>query len=785
MNLMRGFADLWGRLNRRPAGSEVEEEIREHLDIEISENIEAGMSPEEARYAARRKFGNVTMFSEMTAEVWRFGWLDRLGQDVRFAARALVKSRVFTLAAVLTLAIGIGSTTAIFTVVHASLFPEYSFRNPDRVALVYSVYLKDVQEGRRAPSMASLRDWRRDNEVFAQLVVYRTRSLAWVDQGEPARVTGLIASADIFRMAGIQPALGRDFDPDADQPGKGNVVILGYGFWQKRYGGERNVIGKIVSIENKPYTVIGVMPARAGFPVAGTNYWIPWVLDEDPSRSSTMPGGGFTVVGRLKGNVSLSQAQTAMNLLEARLAQGSDKTRRMFGVDLRAWTDYTSPLNRTVVWTLFGAVLFVLLVACVNVANLLLARASVRAREMALRAALGASRVRIVRYLLTESVLLSSLGGAAGILLAYLGVSLFVAWKAPGIPGPGEARLNPAVLLFAVGASTLTAFLFGLLPALTASKPNLVATLKEGITTAASRSTNRKRAVLVVAEVALALVLLAGAGLMINSFLRLQNVELGFDPRNVLTFRVAPPGTSLYQLSEGNRGRFMNDLLQRLRALPQVRAAAASSMFPLDGSGAYTSASVEEGAAKPDWRAVEPVGSTAGYLAAMGIPLLRGRAFTERDDADNAPVVILSRQAAQKFFPGADPIGRKLRLRSETVPREVVGVVGDARYRTLQSEYGPKVYVPAAANWIMGYVSFVVRSERDPRNLVPALKREVWALDPRSPVEILTMKDLYEPHLATTRFYLGLFGFFAFVAVSMAAIGLYGLINYAVAQRTH
>jgi putative ABC transport system permease protein len=784
MKLLRGFADVWGRLRRRPADDEVDEEIRAHLEIEIDQNVAAGMSPEQARYAAQRKFGNVALSKEMTREVWRFVWLDHLCQDVRIAARTLAKSRAFTFAAVFTLAIGIGSTTTIFTVVHAVLFPEYSFSDPERIVRVSLANLKKTQDT-RIPSLASFVDWRQQNQVFQELTAYRSRALAWMDQGEPERLVGVTATANIFRMAGIQPSLGRDFDPNADRPGKGNVVILGYGFWQKRYGGDPTVIGKTVLIDNKPYSVIGVMPARKGFPSAETNCWVPWVLDEDPSRF-LMAGSAFIVAGRLKGNVSLSQAQAAMNALEARLAQPSGKIRKLYSVNLRPLTDTVSPLNRTIVWTLFGAVLFVLLVACVNVANLLLARASARRREIALRSALGASRTRIVRHLLTECVLLSLVGGVAGIVLAYWGVRLFLALKAPGIPGPSEARLDPAVLLFAVGASTITAFLFGLLPALHASKPDLVATLKEGITTIAGRTTNRRRAVLVVVEIALALVLLAGAGLMINSFLRLQNVELGFDPKNVIAFRVVPPQTDAREPSVGKRVLFVNELLGRLRALPQVRAAAASSVFPLDGTYSMTGASIEgTNPGKPKWHPIEPVGAADGYFQAMGIPLLHGRTFTDRDDADKFPVVILSQQAAQEFCPGEDPIGKKLRMMSETVSREVVGVVGNVRYRTLQSQYGPKVYVPAAADWMMGSVTFVLRSDRDPRNLVPSLKGEVWAMDSRLPIEMQTMKDLYEPYIATPRFYLGLFGFFASVAVLMAATGLYGLINYSVGQRTH
>jgi putative ABC transport system permease protein len=784
MNLLRGIREIWSRFSRRPDDEDLDEEIRAHLQIEIDERIESGMAPEQARYAAQRKFGNVAMFREMTREVWHFGWWDRLCQDVRIAARMLAKSRSFTFAAVLTLAIGIGSTTSIFSVVHAVLYPEYSFPDPGRVVDVGSVNLKRDQ-GTRAPSLVSFSDWRETTDVFQELTAYQNTAVAWIDEGDPERVAGMKATANIFRMAGVQPLLGRDFDAGADRPGKANVVILGHGFWQRRFGGAPNIIGRNVLINNQPYSVIGVMPAGKGFPDAEVKYWIPWVLDEDPSRSSTMPSGGFSVVGRLKSGVSLAQAQAVMNVLEARLGQ-SDRIRKMFGVKLRAMTDNYSPLSKSTVWTLFGAVLFVLLVACVNVANLLLARASVRAREMALRAALGASRTRIVRHLLTECALLSLLGGVAGIALAYWGVRLFLALKAPGIPGPGEARLDPAVLLFAIGSSTISAFLFGLLPSLYASKADLAATFKQGAGTFTGHTANRKRAALVVIEMALALILLAGAGLMINSFLKLQHVELGFNPEDLIALRLTVPELETHQTQVRSPVLFVDELLQRLRTLPQIRAAAASSIFPLDGFSALTSARMPGDSPGSDhWLAIEPVAVTDGYFQTMQISVLRGRTFAGSDGLDTAPVVILSQEAAQQFCPGGDPVGKKLFFAGEKIPREVVGVVGHVRYGALQAQFGPKAYVQAASDWMTHYVTFVVRTAGDPRNIAPSLRREVWAIDPKMPIEMETLKDLFEPHIATPRFYLGLFGFFAFVAVLMAAIGLYGLVNYSVGQRTH
>jgi putative ABC transport system permease protein len=780
MSLPGRFQDLLGRVFRRPSETDLDEEMRAHLQVEIDENVEAGMSPEEANYSARRKFGNVALFKEMTGEVWCFGWLDRLCQDVRIAARMLAKNRAFTFAALLTLALGIGSTTAIFSVVHAVLYPEYAFLDPERV--VYA----SVASGKYfvAPSLVSFVDWRQQCDAFQELTAYRNTTVAWIDEGEPERIVGIKATANIFRMAEVQPLLGRDFDADADKPGKGNEVILGYGFWQKRYAGAASVIGKNVSINNKPCTVIGVMAAGKGFPTADVNFWVPWLIDEDPLRLSTMNGSGLTTAARLRTGVSLAQAQAIVNVLEARLGQ-SDRNRKDREVRLRAAVDRASPLGESTVWTLFGAVLFVLLVSCVNVANLLLARASVRARETALRAALGASRMRIVRYLLTECVLLSFLGGVAGVVLAYWGVRLFLALKAPGIPGPAEAPLDSPVLLFAIGTSAITAILFGLLPSFHASKTDLVTALRQGTVSFARRTANKKRAALVIIEMALALILLAGAGLMMNSFVRLQNVELGFNPENVIALRVMVPNLGSSQARDPERVAFTDNLLQRLRNLPQVQAAAATSIFPLDGSAYFTGAGkLESSTEKKNFLNVEPVGVTEDYFRAMGIPLLRGRAFTRQDGSLVHPVTILSQNVAQQFWPDENPLGKQLYFQADKMPYEVVGVAGNARYKSLQADYGPKIYVPAGATWVMSTVTFVVRTAGDPSRITSSLKQAVWAIDVKRPVEIETLHDLFEPWIATPRFYLGLFSFFALVAVLMAAIGLYGLVNYSVGQRT-
>jgi putative ABC transport system permease protein len=525
------------------------------------------------------------------------------------------------------------------------------------------------------------------------------------------------------------------------------------------------------------------MPAGKGFPIADINYWIPWVLDNDPLRSSTIPIGGHAAAGRLQEGVSLLQAQSILTAVEVRQ---SDRIRKKFGVRLKAGTDSINPLSRSTVWALFGAVVLVLLVACVNVASLLLARSSVRTREIAIRSALGASRMRIIRHLLTECVLLSFLGGAAGIGLAYWGVRLFLALKAPTIPGPVEARLDPAVLLFAIGCSTISAFLFGLLPSLYAAKAGHVATFKQSAGTFRGQAGNRKRVALVVIEMALALILLDGAGLMLTSFVKVQHVELGFNAEKMIAFRVTVPELETHRTQVRGRVLFIDELLARLRTLPQVQAAAASSIFPLDNVNALTSARMPGGS--PDnvhWLGLEPVAVTDGYFQTLQIPVLRGRTFAGSDGLDANPAVILSQEAAQQFCPGGNPVGRKLFFAGEKTPREVVGVVGDVRYGRLQAQFGPKAYVQAASDWMTHYVTFAVRSTREPRGIAAGLRREVWAIDPKMPIEMETMTDLYEPYIAAPRFYLGLFGFFAFVAVLMAAIGLYGLVNYSVGQRTH
>lgn len=764
------------------AETEMDAELRFHLERQIEDNIKRGMSPNDARKAALRSFGGFEQVKEDCRDARGFRPLDEFWQDLRYSARTLARSKGFTCAVVGTLALGIGAATTIFTVLVAIFLPSFSFSNPDTLIYLTTVY-KDGRSG-FSPTIRNYLDWKEGNQVFEELSCYQYVSRAWTDKDEPERIGGIQTTANLFRTAGIRPALGLDFRPEADQPGGGDVVILGHSLWLTRYGADGGVVGRKVILDGKPFTVVGVMSSDKGFPSPQIDFWIPWVISEDPTLKDNLGRTAF-VVGRLKPGLELDQARAAMTVLARRLA---DESAYFAGVSLTSAPEYEKAHSgRSTGLTLFGTVLFVLLIACANVASLVLARTSARERDLAIRAALGARRGRLVRHLLSESVLLSLLGGAGGVLLAHWGVRLFVFLKTSRVPGPDNAHLQPGVLLFALVTSVLTALIFGLLPALQSSRLDVASTMKQGGLTSTSRRGNRMRSALVVMEIACALVLLTGAGLMMRSFVLLHKVDLGFDPQNIVTLKFA-----LGNIGDKDAGRrlvlFLDQLLERTRALPGVRAAAAASIVPLDGStwhGTFTCREKKTGAREQKFP-VEFIYASDGYFAAMEIPLLRGRAFAPTDRPGSPPVAIVSDRLAQSTWPGEDPIGKELEFLGEEFPRLVVAVAADARYGRLDDEYHPKLYLPFRQSApAFSFATLIVRTISDPRNSILLLKREIRAIDPNLPIDsVQTSSDLIKRWMVTPRFYLGLFGFFALVSICLAGIGIYGVIAYSVAQRT-
>jgi putative ABC transport system permease protein len=567
---IRGWlARFFGMLNRGRREREFAEELESHLAMHIEDNLRAGMSPEEARRLALVKLGGVTQVQELHCEQRGLPMLETLFQDLRFGARMLFKNPGFSLIAVVTLALGIGANTAIFSVVNAVLLRALPYPEPGRLVRFY-----EINPGRGwldfAASAPNFGDWRKQQSVCEQLAAYEFNTFNFTGSGEPERVAALRVTANLFSVLGVEPAHGRNFLPEEEQSGRNHVAILSDGLWQRRFGADPNSIGRQIQLSGESYTVVGVAPP--GFQLTqGTELWTPLTLD--PVGANRSSSHNLSVIGRLKPGVSLAQAQAAMDTIARQLEQQYPESNTGWGVRMSAFYDWIVPEQiRRSMLVLFAAVGCVLLISCANVANLLLARASARRLEMAIRAAMGASRWRVIRQLLTESVLLSTLGGSVGLLLAFWCTNLIKASTALNIPRLNETRLDVKALGFTFLIALGAGLIFGLAPAWQASRLALNETLKEGGRSGSGGKRQRLRGALVTAEVALALVLLVGAGLMIRSFMRLQNVPLGFAPNHTLTMRLALPTTKYGQGAP--RVNFFNQLLQRLRATPGVIDAA-------------------------------------------------------------------------------------------------------------------------------------------------------------------------------------------------------------------
>ena len=762
---------------------EVTEEIQSYLDMLTEANIRQGLSPREARRNALVELGGVEQVQEKVREIRMGQFIETAWRDIRIGVRTLVHSPIFTVVTVLSLALGIGANTAIFSVVNGLLLRPLPYPEPEQIVHVWHTPPQQAFPGldRFSVSPANYLDWKAQSTAFEQIAVYGYAGLSLSTSNDPLSLIGATVSSDFFSVLRTNAMQGRTFTPDEEQPGRDQVVVISHGLWQRAFGANPNIVGQSLTLNSRSYTVVGIMPAGFEFP-REVDLWVPLAWDDKERQTRSIHD--YLVVARLKHNVSLQQAQAEMSTISTRLEQQYPEEDSGWGAKVIPLRDDLLGDIRTALLVLFCAVGFVLLIACANVANLMLARGANRQKEIAVRIALGAGRARLIRQLLTESVLLAVTGGLLGLLLAVWGSRMLV--RLGSLPNSSDIGIDLWALGFTLLVSFAAGIIIGIVPALQFTRASLSETLKQGSgRTGGSPMKQHTRKALVISEVALSLVLLIGAGLMIRSFWKLQNVDPGFNTSNVLTMFV---GLNPIRYSEPHQQlAFAERAMEQIHAVPGVVSVATTTTIPLAGGGSTQPFSIE---GRPTGTIAEqPMAQTRyispDYFSTLGIPLRQGRFFSDQDRDKSVPVIIISEAMARRFFQGENPIGKRLTpsFHVEQGAREIVGVVGDIKSSGLDVDAAAMMYLPYKQA-PRPYINFVVRTASNPESLIQSVSKAIYSIDKEQALtDIQTMDQVLAKSLSDRRFNMTLLLTFAGVALLLAAVGVYGVMNYTVTLR--